>query len=131
MNKLYSKIMVQQVLQGGLRISLIALSSILFLFLIKEIYYLVVLFFIRSEKTSGIDFLEVIINYFLYFEFIALILKYFNSGDHFPLHYFIYISITAILRLIIVDHSHPFNTLIYSSSIFIQVIALKFTDLKS
>lgn len=39
-----------------------------------------------------------------YFEFIALIVKYFQSGFHFPLRYFVYIGITAIVRLIIVDH---------------------------
>lgn len=45
--------------------------------------------------------------YFLYFEFIALIVKYFQSGFHFPLRYFVYIGITAIVRLIIVDHKSP------------------------
>ncbi len=47
---------------------------------------------------------EGLVVYFLYFEFIALIVKYFESGFHFPLRYFVYIGITAIVRLIIVDH---------------------------
>ncbi|ELV7537886.1 phosphate-starvation-inducible PsiE family protein, partial [Edwardsiella piscicida] len=78
-----------------------------------------------TRQHQEINFIGIIINYFLYFEFIALIVKYFNSNGHFPLQYFIYISITATLRLIIVDHSHAFNTLLYSLAILIQVIAFK------
>ncbi|MNL71583.1 phosphate-starvation-inducible protein PsiE [compost metagenome] len=62
--------------------------------------------------------------YFLYFEFIALIVKYFESGYHFPLRYFIYIGITAIIRLIIVDHKNPFDTLIYAGAILLLVVTL-------
>ena len=62
--------------------------------------------------------------YFLYFEFIALIVKYFQSGFHFPLRYFVYIGITAIVRLIIVDHKSPLDVLIYSAAILLLVITL-------
>ncbi|MET1678563.1 phosphate-starvation-inducible protein PsiE, partial [Yersinia enterocolitica] len=68
--------------------------------------------------------IEGIVIYFLYFEFIALIVKYFESGYHFPLRYFIYIGITAIIRLIIVDHENPIDTLIYSGSILLLVVTL-------
>ena len=62
--------------------------------------------------------------YFLYFEFIALIVKYFQSGFHFPLRYFVYIGITAIVRLIIVDHKSPLDVLICSAAILLLVITL-------
>ena len=39
--------------------------------------------------------------WFLYFEFLTMIAKYYQSGLHFPLRYFIYIGIAAIIRLII------------------------------
>jgi len=48
-------------------------------------------------------FIEEILVFFLYFEFVALIVKYFKNNYHFPLRYFIYIGITAIVRLIIVE----------------------------
>ncbi|MGF8094954.1 phosphate-starvation-inducible protein PsiE, partial [Klebsiella pneumoniae] len=67
---------------------------------------------------------EGLVVYFLYFEFIALIVKYFESGFHFPLRYFVYIGITAIVRLIIVDHESPLAVLIYSAAILILVITL-------
>ncbi|MDI0506903.1 phosphate-starvation-inducible protein PsiE, partial [Escherichia coli] len=68
--------------------------------------------------------LEGLVVYFLYFEFIALIVKYFQSGFHFPLRYFVYIGITAIVRLIIVDHKSPLDVLIYSAAILLLVITL-------
>ena len=43
---------------------------------------------------------------------------------HFPLRYFVYIGITAIVRLIIVDHESPLAVLIYSAAILILVITL-------
>ncbi len=72
--------------------------------LAKETFTLGTVLFNASETASSYLLIEGIVIYFLYFEFIALIVKYFQSGYHFPLRYFIYIGITAIIRLIIVDH---------------------------
>ena len=80
--------------------------------------------FINSEESSSYLLIEGIVIYFLYFEFIALIVKYFESGYHFPLRYFIYIGITAIIRLIIVDHKNPIDTLIYAAAILVLVVTL-------
>ena len=76
------------------------------------------------EQTSKYELVEGLVVYFLYFEFIALIVKYFQSGFHFPLRYFVYIGITAIVRLIIVDHKSPLDVLIYSAAILLLVITL-------
>ncbi len=62
--------------------------------------------------------------FFLYFEFLALIVKYFKSNYHFPLRYFLYIGITAMVRLIIVDHSNAMHTLLFALSILVMIIAL-------
>ncbi|EGF18089.1 phosphate starvation inducible protein [Haemophilus aegyptius] len=58
--------------------------------------------------------------FFLYFGFIGLIVQYFKSGYHFPLRYFIYAGITAMLRLIIVNHESS----VVAGAILIMVIAL-------
>lgn len=102
---------------------LFVLALLLFIFLLKETWHLVnaVLLF---DKEQEINFAEAIINYFLYFEFLGLIVKYFENNNHFPLQYFVYIGITAMLRLIVVEHSEPFATLVYSLAILIQIIGL-------
>ncbi|MEH0874542.1 phosphate-starvation-inducible protein PsiE [Pectobacterium cacticida] len=116
--------MAANALQTILNIGLLALATILVVFLVKETIHLAKVLLISSEKDSSYQLIEGIVIYFLYFEFIALIVKYFQSGYHFPLRYFIYIGITAIVRLIIVDHKNPLDTLVYSSAILLLVVTL-------
>ncbi|WP_052088108.1 phosphate-starvation-inducible protein PsiE [Paenibacillus wynnii] len=114
---------IPRVLQWVLNIALIVLAIILVTFLGKETLY--IFGFINDEgDLSKLDLLEGILIYFLYFEFIALIIKYFEARHHFPLRYFIYIGITAIIRLIIIDHENPFDTLIYAVAILVLVVTL-------
>ena len=68
--------------------------------------------------------IEELITFFLYFEFIALIVKYFKNNFHFPLHFFLYIGITAIVRLLIIDHESSYDNLIWSVAIFVLVCSL-------
>ncbi|KGT87609.1 phosphate-starvation-inducible protein PsiE [Erwinia typographi] len=112
------------ILQMLLNIGLIFLAGILAIFLGKETFHLANVLLNTGEQTSSYLLIEGIVIYFLYFEFIALIVKYFQSGYHFPLRYFVYIGITAIIRLIIVDHKNPLDTLAYSIAILILVITL-------
>ena len=51
-------------------------------------------------------------------------MQYFKSGYHFPLRYFIYAGITAMLRLIIVNHESSVDTILFAGAILIMVIAL-------
>ncbi|WP_075182880.1 phosphate-starvation-inducible protein PsiE [Pantoea sp. 1.19] len=111
-------------LQWILNAGLLILAIILVMFLGKETLHLANVMLNGGEPASSYLLIEGIVIYFLYFEFIALIVKYFQSGYHFPLRYFVYIGITAIIRLIIVDHKDPFDTLCYSGAILILVITL-------
>ncbi len=116
--------LIATVLQRVLNVGLVILAVILVVFLGKETIHLANVLFSTEEQASSYLLIEGIVIYFLYFEFIALIVKYFQSGYHFPLRYFIYIGITAIIRLIIVDHKNPFDTLYYSAAILILVVTL-------
>ena len=107
---------VSGLLQWVLNISLLVLALVLVIFLGKEVYEL----FLEQSYLL----IEKIVVYVLYFEFLALIVKYFKTNYHFPLRYFLYIGITAMVRLIIVDHSSPVNTLLFSGAILLMVVAL-------
>lgn len=107
-----------------LSIMLIALAILLSVFLIRETWFLLDILIKNNSANDSYEMIETIIIWFLYFEFIALIAKYFESGFHFPLRYFIYIGVTAIMRLIIVDHEKPVSTLIYASAILVLLGAL-------
>jgi protein PsiE len=81
--------------------------------------------FMELVKEDHLDyhvFLERILVFFLYFEFISMIIKYFKEDYHFPMRYFLYIGITAMIRLIIVNHSEAMETLLYSLVVLILII---------
>lgn len=112
---------IPKVLQMFLNFCLILLALILSFLLIKELTV-----FFKILITVGTSdykqFLANILIFFLYFEFITMIVKYFKEDYHFPLRYFLYVGITAMIRLIIVEHDHPIDTLIYSLVILILIV---------
>lgn len=108
-------------LQLFLNFCLVILALILSFLLVKEIVVFFEILMTRGSSDYKL-FLENILIFFLYFEFITMIVKYFKEDYHFPLRYFIYIGITAMIRLIIVEHDHPTDTLIYSLIILILII---------
>ncbi|MEG9499540.1 phosphate-starvation-inducible protein PsiE [Mannheimia varigena] len=113
--------MASEIFQWVLNASLLVAGILLSYSLFAEAYSLYELLLGNSEKFQVV---EHIVIFFLYFEFLALIVKYFKSNYHFPLRYFLYIGITAMVRLIIVDHSNAMHTLLFSLSILVMIIAL-------
>lgn len=113
---------ISSLLQKFLNACLIFLSVILSILLVKEIIKFIYLLIFEGEPNYNL-FLANILIFFLYFEFITMIVKYFKENYHFPLRYFLYIGITAMIRLIIVEHEHPTDTLIFSLVIFILIIS--------
>lgn len=114
---------IAQALQAVLNLGLLFLGAILLIFMVKESISMAKLLLVNNGDPSYM-LIDSVVTYFLYFEFTALIVKYFQSGYHFPLRYFIYIGITAIIRLIIVDHDSAMNTLLFSGAILLLVMTL-------
>lgn len=127
MRRLIKRINAKKLAKGMkhlLATMLLILAVILLAFLARETWLLITILLQSRPRPDSYEIIEAIIIWFLHFEFIALIAKYFESKFHFPLRYFIYIGITAIVRLIIVDHEKPMDTLLYSLSILTLLAAL-------
>lgn len=114
---------VTEVLKIVLSTALIALAVVLVIALAK-ITYSLALMVINPSTVVPYAVAEEAVMFFLYFGFIGLIVQYFKSGYHFPLRYFIYAGITAMLRLIIVNHESAVETILFAGAILIMVIAL-------
>jgi protein PsiE len=110
-----------KVLQVFLNISLVLLGIILSILLVKELIIFIQILAGGGENDYNLILANILI-FFLYFEFISMIVKYFKEEYHFPIRYFIYIGITAMIRIVIVDHDHPENALIYAIIILILII---------
>ena len=113
--------MAPKIFQVILNVSLIFLAGILSFLLVKELVVFSTILFINGDNDYK-EFLVRILIFFLYFEFIAMIIKYFKEDYHFPLRYFMYIGITAMVRIIIVDYDNPLDTLLYSLVILVLII---------
>ncbi|OOF55366.1 phosphate-starvation-inducible protein PsiE [Rodentibacter genomosp. 2] len=114
---------VVNILKYVLSTALIALSIVLIIALAK-ITYSLALMVINPSTVVPYALAEQAVMFFLYFGFIGLIVQYFKSGYHFPLRYFIYAGITAMIRLIIVSHENAVDTLLFAGAILIMVLAL-------
>ncbi|WP_240626922.1 MULTISPECIES: phosphate-starvation-inducible PsiE family protein [unclassified Veillonella] len=111
--------------QWVLNFTLFSIGIVLTVAVLNTAFYIVAL--IPGLFTTDVvytTFLEEIINFFLFFEFLSLVVKYFKNNFHFPLRYFIYIGITAIIRLIIVSHESSIDLFLWSSAILALVISL-------
>ncbi|WP_342433378.1 phosphate-starvation-inducible protein PsiE [Neobacillus sp. FSL H8-0543] len=113
--------LIPKIFQLFLNISLVFLGIILSFLLVKEIIIFIQILIGGGQNDYNL-FLANILIFFLYFEFISMIVKYFKEEYHFPIRYFIYIGITAMVRIIIVDHEHPENALLYAIIILILII---------
>jgi protein PsiE len=112
---------IPKIFQLFLNISLVFLGIILSILLVKELIIFIQILIGGGENDYNL-FLANILIFFLYFEFISMIVKYFKEEYHFPIRYFIYIGITAMVRIIIVDHEHPENAIFYAIIILILII---------
>lgn len=108
---------LQMILNVGLTVLALALCVMLIIEMVEFLKFIV-----AGEKQEYKYFLAKILVFFLYFEFITMIVKYFKEDYHFPLRYFMYIGITAMLRLIIVEHESAMDTLIFAAVILILII---------
>ena len=111
---------ISKCVQIALNTSLAILAVFITFLLIKELVGFVEL--LQIEDLDYHHFLERILIFFIYFEFISMIVKYFKENYHFPMRYFLYIGITAMIRLIIVNHDEPNKTLINALVILVLVI---------
>ena len=89
-----------RIITGVLKIvlctALIALAIVLIIALGK-ITYTLAMMVLNTSTVMPYDVAEQAVMFFLYFGFIGLIVQYFKSGYHFPLRYFIYAGITAMM----------------------------------
>lgn len=119
----YLVIRVSRVVMSAM---LILLALVLLTAAMKIIVSLLALIFNGSVKVPY-AIAEQVVMFFLYFGFLGQIVQYFRNGYHFPLRYFIYAGVTAMVRLIIVDHESASSTLLFALSILVMVISLFIT----
>ena len=111
------------VLKVVLSFSLIALALVLIIALAKITYTLAIMVF-NTSSVVPYEVAEQAVMFFLYFGFIGLIVQYFKAAITFLCVILFIAGITAMLRLIIVNHESSVDTILFAGAILIMVIAL-------
>lgn len=72
---------------------------------------------------------DFILAFFMLFEFIVIIIKYIEDTHDIPIKYLVIISITAILRQLLVVHNNGLQTLFLTLSILVLAVVLYIIEL--
>jgi protein PsiE len=102
-----------------MNLSLIAIMLILVLLMMKEV---VTIGYLASSAAPQVhDVFVEVVNFFLFFAFVSMIVVYFKEEYHFPLRYLLYIGITATLRFIIINRDNAFQNVLLSIVIVLLI----------
>ena len=104
---------------------MLAILIILILIVMGEAIYSLVLQVIPLSSMDRLSSLiEEVATLFILLEIILMLLRYVKEGHHIPVRYLILISMTAILRQLLLSHDGGLQTLFFSIAILILVVVL-------
>ncbi len=104
---------------------LIGILIIVVLIAMGESIYMMIQHVIPLTKIGEMSYLiEEIATMFILLEIILMLLKYIKDDHHIPIRYLVLISMTAILRELLLEHGGGIDTLYLSFAILVLVLVL-------
>lgn len=105
---------------------MLGLLVLLVLVVMAEAIYKIVVHVIPLHEVSDLSLLiEEIATLFILLEIILMLLRYVKEGHHIPVRYLILISITAILRELLLAQGKGLETLFLALAIWVLIIVLQ------
>ncbi|KIL37558.1 hypothetical protein SD71_02780 [Cohnella kolymensis] len=114
---------IRNVVHGSqfvMNVSLISVMIILLFLMLKEVGSVAYLAWTGTADVHEV--LIEVVNFFLYFAFISMILVYFKENYHFPLQNLLYIGMTATLRFIIINRDNAMQNVLLAIVIVLLLI---------
>ncbi|MDT2921132.1 phosphate-starvation-inducible protein PsiE [Lactococcus lactis] len=93
-------------------------------FLFREVYNLVLLAFLSESEVHYYDILESILSFFIFFEFLTLIITSLRNKGHVSLIFLLSLGITSLIRLLLTYHERLVGVLLIASAILILIIGV-------
>ncbi|MBP6360081.1 MAG: phosphate-starvation-inducible PsiE family protein [Enterococcus sp.] len=104
---------------------LIGILIIVVLIVMGESIYMMIQHVIPLTEIGEMSYLiEEIATMFILLEIILMLLKYIKDDHHIPIRYLVLISMTAILRELLLEHGGGIDTLYLSLAILVLVVVL-------
>lgn len=133
-------VIIEEEQKGGMRVAhferferwvstivdiMLGILVILILIVMGEAIYTLLIQVIPLKSTESLSMvIEEVATLFILLEIILMLLRYVKEGHHIPVRYLILISITAILRELLLSHDGGIQTLFFSLSILVLVVVL-------
>ena len=103
---------------------LMVVGLLMVYFLFREVYNLVLLAFISESEVHYYDILESILSFFIFFEFLTLIITSLRNKGHVSLIFLLSLGITSLIRLLLTYHERLVGVLLIASAILILIIGV-------
>lgn len=113
-----------RLLQAVLVIAMSLLGLLLVILLFREFIPIIQHLLAPSISKSNSEILDELIVFFLFFEFIAMIVSALRNHGHMSINFLMELGITALLRSLITAHSTAWETLGSSAAILILIIGM-------
>ncbi|MDT2747347.1 phosphate-starvation-inducible PsiE family protein [Vagococcus fluvialis] len=114
----------KKVLEKIIKSFLFILGILIVIYLARDLIEVFKVIMTAQMKGSLVGISDFILAFFMLFEFIVMIIKYIEDTHNIPIKYLVIISITAILRQLLVVHDNGLQTLLLTLSILILVVVL-------
>jgi protein PsiE len=114
----------KKVLEKIIKSFLFILGILIVIYMARDLIEVFKVIMTAQMKGSLVGISDFILAFFMLFEFIVMIIKYIEDTHNIPIKYLVIISITAILRQLLVVHDNGLQTLLLTLSILILVVVL-------
>ena len=105
-------------------ILLMVVSLTIVYFLFREVYNLVLIAFLSGSEIHYYEILEGILSFFIFFEFLTLIITSLRSKGHVSLTFLLSLGITSLIRLLLTYHDSLLGVLLIAGSILLLIIGI-------
>ncbi|MGX7023778.1 phosphate-starvation-inducible PsiE family protein [Vagococcus hydrophili] len=119
----------EKVLYSIVNIFLFILALLIIAYMARDLIGAFNLIMAPNDQRTLEDISGYILSFFMLFEFIVMIVKYIEDAHDIPIKYLVIISITAILRQLLVVHNDGLQTLLLTISTLILAGVLYLLEL--
>ncbi|RZI48063.1 phosphate-starvation-inducible protein PsiE [Lactococcus kimchii] len=105
-------------------LSLIIVGLVIVYLLFREIYSLIILAMQPETGGNYYDSLKGILSFFIFFEFLTLIITSLRNRGHVSLIFLLSLGITSLIRLLLTYHEHLMGVMLISSAILLLIISV-------
>lgn len=117
---------ISQLFENCLDIAMFIIGLLMFGLLAKQIIAVTQLILLPNFTENLSEITDASLMLFLFFEIIVIVKEYYVKDAHLSIETFLFVAITALVRVILLKHENYIETLSLSFSVLILIVTLVF-----